>query len=331
MTKASSSKATRPPTLATKPPEVAAGTAESLFNIPATSIHRVEADGVRVFYRAAGDATAPVVLLLHGFPTSSFMFRELAPRLADNYRVIAPDLPGFGFTEVPAERRYVYSFDGLAATMNAFTEELKISRYAVYVFDYDAPTGFRLAMANPDRITAIVSQNGNAYEEGLGGAWGPIRKYWAAPTAENRDLIRKDILTLEGTRWQYTHGVTNPDSVSPESYTLDAALLERPGNKEIQLDLFLDYATNVKLYPKFQEYFRQSQPPLLAIWGKNDSFFVPAGAEAFRKDLPNAKVQFLDTGHFATETHVVEIATAMKDFLAANGIGRRRAESVVSR
>jgi pimeloyl-ACP methyl ester carboxylesterase len=259
------------------------------------------------------------------------MFRELIPRLADHYRVIAPDIPGFGFTEVPPERRYVYSFDGLAATIKAFTEELEISRFAVYVFDYGAPTGFRLATANPDRITAIVSQNGNAYEEGLGDAWGPIRKYWAAPTAENREVIRKNILTLEGTRWQYTHGVSDPESIPPESYTLDAALLERPGNKEIQLDLFLDYATNVKLYPRFQEYFRKSQPPLLAIWGKNDPFFVPAGAEAFRKDLSNAKVQFLDTGHFATETRVVEIAAAMKDFLAANGIGRPRAESVVSR
>lgn len=256
------------------------------------------------------------------------MFRELIPRLASDYRVIAPDLPGFGFTDVPAERKYVYSFDGLASTIEAFTEALQINRYAIFVFDYGAPTGFRLAMAHPRRVTAIVSQNGNAYEEGLGDAWGPIRKYWATPTAENREVLRKNILTLEGTRWQYTHGVTNPESIPPESYTLDTALLERPGNKEIQLDLFLDYASNVKLYPKFQEYFRKSKPPLLAIWGKNDPFFIPAGAEAFRKDLPNANVRFLDTGHFATETHVVEIATAMKEFLAANGIGRRRAERV---
>jgi pimeloyl-ACP methyl ester carboxylesterase len=285
------------------------------FSVPPTSIHRVEADGVRVFYRAAGDTTAPVVLLLHGFPASSFMFRELIPRLADHYRVIAPDLPGFGFTEVPAEREYAYSFDGLASTVDAFTEVLKIDRYAIYVFDYGAPTGFRLAMAHPQRVTAIISQNGNAYEEGLGDAWDPIRKYWASPTAENREVIRQNILTLEGTRWQYTHGVSDPESVPPESYTLDAALLERPGNKDIQLDLFLDYASNVKLYPNFQEYFRKSKPPLLAIWGKNDPFFVPAGAEAFRKDLPDAKVQFLDTGHFAIETHVIEIAAAMKDFL----------------
>jgi pimeloyl-ACP methyl ester carboxylesterase len=291
--------------------------------MPSTSLHRIEADGVRVFYRASGGATAPVLLLLHGFPASSFMFRDLIPRLADDYRVIAPDLPGFGFTEVPAERKYRYSFDGLALTIEAFTQALKLSHYAIYVFDYGAPTGFRLAMRHPDRVTAIVSQNGNAYEEGLGDAWGPIRQYWASPTAANRDVLRKNILTLEGTRWQYTHGVTNPESVPPESYTLDTALLERPGNRDIQLDLFLDYASNVKLYPRFQEYFRRCRPPLLAIWGRNDPFFIPAGAEAFRKDLPNAKVEFLDTGHFALETHAAEIATAMKAFLKANNIGQQ--------
>ena len=301
------------------------------FGVPPTSIHKIEADGVQVFYRTAGEADAPVVLLLHGFPTSSFMFRELIPRLANDYRVIAPDLPGFGFTEVPSERKYPYSFDQLALTIEAFTRALKIDRYAIYVFDYGAPTGFRLAMAHPERITAIVSQNGNAYEEGLGDAWGPIRKYWAAPTAENRDILRKSILTSGGTRWQYTHGVANAESVPPESYTLDYALLERPGNKEIQLDLFLDYASNVKLYPKFQEYFRKSKPPLFAIWGKNDPFFIPAGAEAFRKDIPGAKVQFLDTGHFALETHVVEIASAMKSFLETNGVTRQSGESTAAR
>ena len=299
--------------------------------IPPTSIHRVEADGVQVFYRAAGEAEAPVLLLLHGFPTSSFMFRELIPRLADDYRVIAPDLPGFGFTEVPPERKYAYSFDALASTIEAFTKALEIDRYAIYVFDYGAPTGFRLAMNHPERITAIISQNGNAYEEGLGEAWGPIRKYWAEPTAENRAILRQSILTAGGTRWQYTHGVANPEIVPPESYTLDTALLDRPGNKEIQLDLFLDYASNVKLYPKFQEYFRRSKPPLLAIWGKNDPFFIPAGAEAFRKDIPDAKVQFLDTGHFAIETHVVEIASAIKGFLESNGMRRNSGEGAVKR
>jgi pimeloyl-ACP methyl ester carboxylesterase len=285
------------------------------FVIPATSVHKVEADGVDVFYRAAGDPSAPVVLLLHGFPTSSFMFRELIPRLADRSRVIASDLPGFGFTEVPRERTYTYSFDALAHTLEAFMDAVGLNRYALYVFDYGAPTGFRLAIRHPGRVTAIVSQNGNAYEEGLGEAWGPIRKYWSAPNEENREVLRQNILNLEGTRWQYTHGIANPESVAPESYTLDAALLERPGNKEIQLDLFLDYASNLKLYPKFQQYFRESKPPLLAIWGKNDPFFIPAGAEAFRKDLLNAQIQFLDTGHFAMETHVVEIAAAMKQFL----------------
>lgn len=287
----------------------------SQFVVPVTSVHKVEADGVEVFYRAAGNPSAPVLLLLHGFPASSFMFRELIPRLADQYRVIAPDLPGFGFTEVPEKRNYRYSFEALARTLEAFTETLGLNRYAIYVFDYGAPTGFRLAMRHPERITAIISQNGNAYEEGLGDAWGPIRKYWSAPTAENREVLRQNVLTLEATRWQYTHGVANPDGIAPESYTLDAALMERPGNKEIQLDLFLDYASNVQLYPKFQEYFRTAKPALLAIWGKNDPFFIPAGAEAFRKDLPNAQVQFLDTGHFAIETHVVEIAAAMKQFL----------------
>lgn len=283
--------------------------------IPQTAVRRVNVDGITVFYREAGPSNSPVVLLLHGFPTSSFQYRELIPRLADRYRVIAPDLPGFGFTEVPEQRRYKYSFDALAGTVLAFTDALQLKTYALYIFDYGAPVGLRLAMARPDRVTAIVSQNGNAYEEGLGDAWDPIRKYWAAPTAENREVIRKNILTLEATRWQYTHGVKNPERVAPESYTLDWTLLQRPGNNEIQLDLFLDYASNVKLYPKFQDYFRKSKPPLLAIWGKNDPFFIPAGAEAFRRDNPNAAVQLLDTGHFALETHVEEIARAIRKFL----------------
>ena len=298
-----------------KAPGKGSHASQEQLGVPPTSVQRVEADGVGVFYRAAGDATAPVVLLLHGFPASSFMFRDLIPRLAHRYRVIAPDLPGFGFTEVPPAREYVYSFDRLASTMKAFTRALEIDRYALYVFNYGAPTGFRLAMAHPDSVSAIVSQNGNAYEEGLGDAWAPIRRYWASPTAENREALRRSILTLDGTRWQYTHGVRDPDRVPPEAYTLDSALLERPGNKEIQLDLFLDYASNVKLYPQFQEYFRKWKPPLLAIWGKHDPFFVPAGAEAFRRDLPSAQIELLDTGHFATETHAIEIAAAMTQFL----------------
>ena len=285
--------------------------------VPVTSIRRVEADGVRVFYREAGPLDAPVVLLLHGFPTSSFQYRELIPRLADRYRVIAPDLPGFGFTEVPETRGYKYSFDALGRTILAFIDALKLSRYALYVFDYGAPTGFRVAMARPERVSAIVSQNGNAYEEGLGDAWAPIRRYWSEPSAANREAVRRE-LSAEGLRPQYTFGVPDPEVMAPEGWTLDAAMILRPGNMEIQLDLFLDYANNVKLYPAFQEYFRRSKPPLLAIWGKNDPFFIPPGAEAYRRDIPNAIVRFLDTGHFALETHLEEIAVAMREFLGAN-------------
>jgi len=283
--------------------------------IPVTSIHRVDVDGLRVFYREAGPANAPAVMLLHGFPTSSFQFRELIPRLANRYHVIAPDLPGFGFTEVPAERQYRYTFDALAETIAAFTDALQLNRYALYVFDYGAPIGFRIAMTRPERVTAIVSQNGNAYEEGLGGAWAPIQRYWRDPSLENRHIIRKG-LDAEGMRREYSVGISNPELIKPEGYTLDAALLARPGNVEIQLDLFLDYANNVKLYPAFQEYFRRFKPPLLAVWGKNDLYFIPPGAECFRRDNPNATVKFLDTGHFALETHVEEIAEAMRDFLA---------------
>jgi pimeloyl-ACP methyl ester carboxylesterase len=282
--------------------------------IALTSIHRVEADGVSVFYRQAGPADGPVVLLLHGFPTSSFQYRELIPRLADKYRVIAPDLPGFGFTAVPEERRYQYTFDSLAKTMLALTDALNLTKYAMYVFDYGAPTGFRMAMARPERVTAIVSQNGNAYEEGLGDAWAPIQRYWREPTPEHRNAIRAG-LNLEGLRQEYSVGIPNPALIKPEGYTLDAALLARPGNVDIQLDLFLDYANNVKLYPKFQEYFRSAQPPLLAVWGKFDPYFTPPGAEAFRRDNPNATVQFLETGHFALETHLEDIAAAMREAL----------------
>ena len=284
--------------------------------IPRASFHTVEADGVKVFYREAGPANAPVILLLHGYPTSSHQYRELIPRLATRYRVIAPDLPGFGFTVVPDARNYKYSFDALARTMEAFVDALNLKKYVLYVFDYGAPTGFRLALAYPERVTAIISQNGNAYEEGLGDAWAPIRAYWATPSAANREVLRREILTLDGTRSQYLIGVPNPESVAPESYTLDQALLERPGNKEIQLDLYLDYSTNVELYSKFQAYFREFKPLLLAIWGKNDIFFIPPGAEAFRRDNPNATVEFLDTGHFALETHVEEIAAAIHSLLA---------------
>jgi pimeloyl-ACP methyl ester carboxylesterase len=287
--------------------------------IPLTSHHRIEVDGVLVFYREAGPPDAPVVLLLHGFPTSSFQYRELIPRLADRYRVIAPDLPGFGFTEVPAERGYKYTFEALAKTIFAFTEALRLTRYAMYVFDYGAPTGFRLALMAPERVTAIVSQNGNAYAEGLGDAWQPIQRYWREPTLEHRNAIRGG-LTAEGMRQEYSVGIADPTLIKPEGYTLDAALLTRPGNVDIQLDLFLDYANNVKMYPQFQEYFRSAQPPLLAVWGEFDPYFIPQGARAFQKDIPNAIVRFLPTGHFALETHLEDIAGAMREFLRKNDL-----------
>jgi len=276
----------------------------------------VAVDGVKVFYREAGAPDAPVLLLLHGFPTSSQMFRALMPALADRYRLIAPDLPGFGFTEV-VDPRYVYSFDSLARTLEGFTAALRLDHYALYVFDYGAPVGLRLALAHPERVTALISQNGNAYEEGLGGSWSPIQRYWRDPSAANRAAL-SDFLTPAAVRAQYREGVTDPSRLLPDGYTLDSALLARPGQHDIQLDLFLDYRSNIALYPAFQSWLRTSRPPLLAVWGANDPFFVPAGAQAFRRDVPGAEVTLLDTGHFALETHAVEITAAIRRFLAAH-------------
>jgi pimeloyl-ACP methyl ester carboxylesterase len=273
----------------------------------------VSVDGIRIFYREAGPKDGPTVLLLHGFPTSSHMYRGLIPLLADKYHVIAPDLPGFGFSDLPSRETYRYTFDNLARTMDAFTQALHLQKYAIQVFDYGAPVGFRLAAAHPERVTAVITQNGNAYEEGLSAAWNPIQKYWEAPTAQNRAALR-DLLTLDGTKFQYLHGAP-AEKVAPEAYQLDFALLSRPGVDEIQLDLFLDYANNVKRYPSFQEYFRKAHPPLLAVWGKNDPFFLPAGAEAFKRDIPDAEMHLYDTGHFALETHVNEIGAEIRRFL----------------
>lgn len=284
------------------------------------SYKRAVVDGNTMFYREAGPATAPTILLLHGFPTSSHMFRNLMPALAETYHVVAPDLPGFGFSDSPDRKTFRYTFDNLARAIDDFTETLGLQRFAAYIFDYGAPVGLRLALAHPERITAIISQNGNAYEEGLSDGWNPIQKYWKEPTPQNRAALR-DFLKPETTKWQYVHGVQDESQVAPESYTLDSALLARSGNDEIQLDLLLDYASNVALYPKFQEYFRTKRPPLLAVWGKNDPFFLPPGAEAFKRDNPNADVRFYDTGHFALETHYREIAAAIGDFL-----GRQLAE-----
>jgi pimeloyl-ACP methyl ester carboxylesterase len=273
-----------------------------------------EANGLKIFYREAGSEKAPTILLLHGFPTCSHMFRNLIPALAERYHVVAPDLPGFGFSEAPDRKKFKYTFENLAKTIGEFVEAIGLERFAIYVFDYGAPVGFRLALANPGKVIAIISQNGNAYEEGLSQGWNPIQKYWKDPSVENRGALR-EFLKPEATKWQYTFGVKDESLVAPEAYTLDAALLERPGIDEIQLDLFLDYASNVALYPKFQEYFRTRKPPLLAVWGKNDPFFLPLGAEAYRRDVPDAEVSFLDTGHFALETHAPEIAEKVVEFL----------------
>jgi len=283
---------------------------------PVTAIHYryQQAGDVNVFYREAGDPASPVLLLLHGFAGSSFMFRDLIPQLADRYHVIAPDLPAFGFTEAPARGEYAYTFAQLAETIGRFTEALHLNRYALLVHDYGAPVGWRLALAHPQRVTALISQNGNAYEEGLGEAWAPIQQYWRDPTVENRHAL-SEFPTPAAIKWQYLEGVSDKSLISPDGYSLEGMQVLRPGNAEIQLDLLLDYASNVEMYPQFQHYFRQYQPPLLAVWGKNDPFFMPAGAEAWKRDLPDAEIRFYDTGHFALETHAKEIGTAVRDFL----------------
>jgi len=273
-----------------------------------------DVEGLKVFYREAGPADGPALLLLHGFPSASHMFRELIPLLADRFRLVAPDLPGFGQSDMPPRSKFTYTFDHLAGIMSRFTQVVDLKRFAMYVFDYGAPTGFRIAVNHPERITAIISQNGNAYEEGLSEGWNPIRAYWQEPSPAHREALRA-FLAPETTRWQYTHGVTDQSAVSPDGLSLDNFYLARPGANEIQLDLFGDYKSNVALYPTFQHYFRTHRPPFLAVWGKNDPFFLPPGAEAFKRDIPDAVIRFFDTGHFALETHAGEIAAAIRDFL----------------
>jgi pimeloyl-ACP methyl ester carboxylesterase len=273
-----------------------------------------DVDGLKVFYREAGVADAPALLLLHGFPSASHMFRDLIPLLADRFHIVAPDLPGFGQSDMPARSKFAYTFGHVADVIDRFTEVVGLKRFAVYVFDYGAPTGFRIAVKHPDRIAAIISQNGNAYEEGLSEGWNPIRAYWQEPSQANRDALRT-FLTPETTRWQYTHGVADETTVAPDGLSLDNFYLARPGADEVQLDLFGDYKSNVALYPTFQKYFRTHKPPLLAVWGRNDPFFLPPGAEAFKRDIPGAVVRFFDTGHFALETHASEIAVAIRGFL----------------
>jgi pimeloyl-ACP methyl ester carboxylesterase len=275
---------------------------------------KVSVDGFNVFYRQAGPADAPALLLLHGFPTSSHMFRQLIPALADRFHVVAPDLPGFGHSDMPPRDKFTYTFAKLAEVIERFTEVIGLARFAIYIFDYGAPTGLRMAVRHPERITAIISQNGNAYEEGLSEGWNPIRAYWQDPSEKNRTAL-KAFLAPETTYWQYTHGVSDTSLVSPDGYSLDNHYLMRPGAHDVQLDLFGDYKSNVAMYPEFQAYFRKHKPPFLAAWGKNDPFFLPPGAEAFKRDIPAAEVRFFDTGHFALETHGEEIAEAIREFL----------------
>lgn len=276
---------------------------------------KANVDGLNVFYREAGRPEAPALLLLHGFPTAGHMFRELIPLLSDRFRLVAPDLPGFGQTDLPPHDKFSYTFARLAEVIERFTEVIGLARFAIYIFDYGAPTGLRMAVRHPERITAIISQNGNAYEEGLSEGWTPIRAYWQDASEANRKALRA-FLSPETTVWQYTHGVTDTSLVSPDGYSLDNFYLTRPGADEAQLDLFGDYKSNVAMYPEFQAYFRKHKPPMLAAWGKNDPFFLPKGAEAFKRDIPNTEMHFFDTGHFALETHCDEIAAVIRQFLA---------------
>ena len=283
--------------------------------MPSIRYRKVKVDGVDVFYRETGSPDAPKLLLLHGFPSSGHMFRDLIPHLAGSFHIIAPDLPGFGQSAMPPRSEFKYTFENIARIIDRFTEVVRFERFAIYVFDYGAPTGFRLATWHPERITAIISQNGNAYVEGLSDGWNPIRAYWEEPSTANRNALRS-MLAPETTYWQYTHGVADASSVSPDGMSLDNFYLARAGADEVQLDLFGDYKSNVALYPAFQDYFRTHKPPLLAVWGKHDPFFLPAGASAFKRDIPQASVQFFDTGHFALETHAEPIALAIRGFLS---------------
>jgi len=283
---------------------------------PVVSYRTVDVDGLDVFYREAGRRGAPTILLLHGFPTSSHMFRNLIPALADAYHVVAPDYPGFGQSAMPPRDRFAYTFDALADVIGKFSEKIGLTTYALYVQDYGAPVGFRLAERHPDRVTALVVQNGNAYDEGIDNDfWIPIKAYWKdSAKKEKRDALR-GFLQPEATRWQYTHGVRNAESISPDCWTHDQSLLDRMGNDEIQLDLFLSYGSNPPLYPRWQEYFRTHQPPMLIVWGKNDQIFPAAGAEPYKRDLKTLEYHLLDTGHFALEEEGDTIARLMRDFL----------------
>lgn len=292
------------------------GTAQAspVQNTARVTYNTAKVDGLDVFYREAGPKNAPTILLLHGFPTSSHMFRNLIPRLADQYHVVAPDYPGFGQSSMPKANEWNYSFANLAKVIDIFTQQLGLNKYTLYVQDYGAPVGYRLALAHPERVQGLIVQNGNAYEEGLGQFWDPFKTYWQNPSQGNGNNLRA-FFELDATKWQYTHGVRDPKNISPDNWTLDQALLDRPGNKDIQLKLFLDYGTNLPLYPQFQAYFRRHQPPTLLAWGKNDQIFPVEGAEPYKRDLENLDSHLLDTGHFALEEDGETIASLIHDFI----------------
>ncbi len=287
------------------------------------TMHRtVEIDGLEIFYREAGPADASTVLLLHGFPTSSHMFRNLIPRLSDRFHLVAPDFPGFGASSMPSMEEFEYSFDNIAKVVEKFVDKLEINSYSIYLMDYGAPVGYRVAANRPERVESLIVQNGNAYDEGLRDFWKPIKAYWKDKTPENAKTLRDALLTIEATKWQYTHGVRNVETIAPDNWFNDQFLLERPGNKDIQIELFSSYGTNPPLYPEWQAYFRQHQPPTLIAWGKNDYIFPGEGAEPYKRDLKNVEFHLLDTGHFALEEDGEVIAGLMRDFLDRN-VARR--------
>jgi pimeloyl-ACP methyl ester carboxylesterase len=304
---------------------------ENGVQISKVSYKTVKVGDLDVFYREAGRKDAPTVLLLHGFPTSSHMFRNLIPALADNYHVIAPDYPGFGQSSMPPRDNFAYTFDSLADVIEKFVDAIALTSYALYVQDYGAPVGYRLAVKHPDRITALVVQNGNAYDEGIDNDfWKPIKAYWKEPVSKDRRDALRGFLQLDATKWQYTHGARNAESISPDGWTHDQYLLDREGNDEIQLDLFLNYGSNPPLYPRWQEYFRKHQPPTLTVWGKNDQIFPVAGAEPYRRDLKTVEYHLLDTGHFALEEEGDTIARLMREFLGKH-VAKKRAGPSVTR
>jgi pimeloyl-ACP methyl ester carboxylesterase len=277
----------------------------------------ISIDGQTIFYREAGNKeNAPTILLLHGFPTSSHMFRNLIPALADKFHLIAPDYTGFGYSSMPSTEEFQYTFDHLAEIVNKFIAQMGLERFSMYVMDYGAPIGYRLAVKNPEKIEALIVQNGNAYDEGLGEFWEPLKAYWTEPNEKNKDALMK-FLTMEATKWQYTHGVRSENAISPDNWVLDQSLIERPGNKEIQLQLFYDYRFNLPLYSQWQEYFREYQPPTLVVWGKNDYIFLKEGAIPYQNDLKNVEIHLLDTGHFALEEEGDLIAELISRFLTS--------------